>query len=901
MRRIEALALCKAACALCAAVLLAAGPAEAADSGIIEGVVLDREEDPLPGARIELVGTSLQTETDRRGAFTLERVEPGARKLRISYLGFETATTNVEVTAGETARLDVVLTSKSSLVDTMTVTAPYLEGQRKALNQQRTANNVVNIVAADQIGTFPDANSAEATQRIPGVSIERDQGQGRYVLIRGTEPRLNAMMVDGNRLPSPEGDVRNVALDVIGTELIESIEVHKVLTPEMDGDSIGGAVNLVMAEPPRDGELNVTAGIGQQDLDSRDNYTAEVSYGKYFDDRNFGLQLSGGFANDDRASDNFEVEYDELALEELELRDYEIERERLSLQGALQWDPSENTRYKLKATYNEFDDQERRRAKTNVVPDGEIERELKDRFESQDIYGASFEGEHLLRSSSRLDYTVGYYYAEEAEPDRVDSVFLQEGVTFDPNVTPESIDPDNIRANPLDEDFGAFVLDELVQEDNITTEDHIVAELNYERPFSSSRYVGKWKAGVKFRDKNKDRDQEVFVFESETDIFLDDVADPSYGFDTTIIDGRYTTGPFVDPEGARSFVDELGLEGEKDREEDTGDYDATETTSAAYGQAEVYLSDEWMLLTGARYEYTDTEYTSFEVNFDSEGDWLSTTPISGSDDYGIFMPHLHLRYSPDGNQNVRFAITRTFARPDFERLAPFRLINQEDNEIERGNPNLDPTISWNVDLLYERFFESVGLFSAGAFYKNLDDNIYIFRGEEPFDGDTFDVLTPLNGESASLWGVELAYQKRLSFLPGLGIYVNYTYTDSEADFPPAELGEPGREATLPGQSENLGNLALSYERGAFAARLAYNFHGKYIAEVGETAQEDIYYDDREQLDFRATYAVAQGFRLYLELNNLTDEPLRFYQGSENRPIQEEYYSYWGQVGVTYAF
>lgn len=883
-------------CAMLAAAALIAAPAAAAQTGSIEGVVLDKEENPLPGARVELTDSNLRTETDRRGVFRLRRLEPGKKTLKISYIGFEQVTAQVDVEAGEIASIDVVLTQQGGIVDTMTVTAPYLEGQRKALNQQRTANNFVNIVAADQIGTFPDANSAEATQRIPGVSIERDQGQGRYVLIRGTEPRLNAMMVDGDRLPSPEGDVRNVALDVIGSELIESIEVHKVLTPEMDGDSIGGAVNLIMSEPPRDREFNVTAGYGQQDLDSRDNYTGELSYGEYFEDRNFGVQLSAGFANDDRASDNFEVAYDERDLEELEFRDYEIERERLGLQGALQWDPSENTRYKFKATYNEFDDQEWRRAKISVVPDGEIERELKDRFESQSIYGTSFEGEHVLQSSSKLDYKIGYYYAEEEEPGRVDTLFLQEGVNFDPNVTPTSIDPDNIRANPLNEQFDQFLLDEQVHEDNITTEDHIVGELNYERPFSTSSYVGKWKAGVKFRDKNKDRDQEVFVFEPAGDVVLTDFADQSYGFGTTIIDGRYTTGPFADPGQARTLVDELGLTGERDLEEDTGDYDASEATSAAYGQAELYLNDKLMILTGARYEYTDTEYTGFEVV-----DGATKNRLTGSDDYGIFMPHFHVRYSPQADRNLRFAVTRTFARPDFERLTPFRIINQDDQEIERGNPNLDPTTSWNVDLIYERFFESVGVFSAGGFYKSIDDNIYIFNTDEEFDGDIFESLTPLNGETADLWGFEFAYQKRLNFVPGLGVYVNYTYTDSETEVPLGAPGGPVRDATLPGQSENLGNVALSYERGPFAARLAYNFHGKYIAEVGESAQEDIYYDDREQLDFRATYTVADGFRFYLELNNLTDEPLRFYQGSEDRPVQEEYYSYWGQLGVTYAF
>ena len=146
----------------------------------------------------------------------------------------------------------------------VTVTAPILEGQARALNQQQNAPNIMNVVSADQIGAFPDPNAAEAVQRVPGVSIQRDQGEGRYVLVRGTEARLNSMMIDGERIPSPEGDIRSVALDVIPADLLESIEVTKALTPDMDGDAIGGAVNLVTRQAPEKRRVFVDLGGGLQ-------------------------------------------------------------------------------------------------------------------------------------------------------------------------------------------------------------------------------------------------------------------------------------------------------------------------------------------------------------------------------------------------------------------------------------------------------------------------------------------------------------------------------------------------------------------------------------------------------------------------------------------------------------
>jgi TonB-dependent receptor len=232
---------------------------------------------------------------------------------------------------------------------------------------------------------------------------------------------------------------------------------------------------------------------------------------------------------------------------------------------------------------------------------------------------------------------------------------------------------------------------------------------------------------------------------------------------------------------------------------------------------------------------------------------------------------------------------------------PRRFINQEDREIELGNADLDPTTSWNLDLMYERFFSTLGLFSAGVFYKDLSDYIYLFNREDLYDGEVYDIIQPMNGESATVWGIELAYQDQFRRLPapfdGLGILANWTWTDSEAVFPDRE----GEKATLPGQSDTVGNLALSYEKAWFSGLLSLNFHGKYIDEVGETSAEDIYYDDHKQLDLSCKFIISPSWRLFLDLNNLTDEPLRYYEGSENRPIQEEYYSWWGTLGFTYSF
>src|SRR4030095_4685265 len=188
----------------------------------------------------------------------------------VSYLGRRDETVDVDVIAGSTRRLDVNM-GTNRFEESVTVPAELIrDAQARALNQQKTAANITNVVSADQIGSFPDGNAAETVQRIPGISITKDQGEGRYVNIRGTDPRLNSMMIDGERIPAPDPLLRQVALDVVPAEPLQAIEVSKTLTPDADADSIGGSVNLVMKQAPEKLRLLGRVGAGYNFL--QDSY-----------------------------------------------------------------------------------------------------------------------------------------------------------------------------------------------------------------------------------------------------------------------------------------------------------------------------------------------------------------------------------------------------------------------------------------------------------------------------------------------------------------------------------------------------------------------------------------------------------------------------------------------------
>lgn len=869
-------------------------------SGVVSGTVVDAQaKGALPGAPVQIEGTNLEGVSDRKGFFRIVGVPEGEHMLVVSYLGFESGRVPVRVATGTASVLEVQLRLKG-YQENVIVQAPLLEGQAKALNQQQNAAGIVNVVSSDQIGAFPDPNAAEAVQRVPGISIERDQGEGRYVLVRGTEARLNSMTINGERIPSPEGDIRSVALDVIPADLLESIEIAKTLTPDMDADAIGGTVNLVTAQAPERPRLYISAGGGYNSISEGGIGRGSALFAQRFADKKVGIVLSGSYLRTDRGSHNFEAAYKDGSLADLDERHYTVNRERWGLNGALDVRTGDGGQLVVRGIYNDYSDHEYRRRVRERVGNSRLERELKDRLETQKIAALSLSGRNFLSPAWSLDYAASWAHAEENQPEGFYSVFRQSKVSFAPNVSAGSIDPDDIQANPLNEDVSKYTLNQQSTQIKFTEDRDYVGSVNLARAFVGDGLRGLLKVGAKYRDKAKSRNDTTTIFKPTGNVFLADYTDPAFSPETTIIDGRYPMGPFISPAQGRSLVSTWGA-GAPDPSTDAADYDAGEKVAAGYALARLDLGDKLLLLPGVRVERTQVDYTANRILYDAKGNYVSTSPLSGSSSYTTVLPGLNLRLRPDAVSNLRAAVTRSLARPNYYDLAPYEVVLQQELSIERGNPDLRSTTSWNFDLMYERFLPSVGVFSVGGFHKRLTDYIYFFTAKEAVGSDTLETRQPRNGDAATLSGIEVALQDRLRFLPapfdGLGFYGNYTFADSHAEFP----GRVGDKASLPGQSRHLGNVALTYEKGGFSGRVALNFHGKYISEVGETAANDVYYDNHRQLDLAASQRVSGGLRLYVEVNNLTNEPLRYYEGVPDRPVQEEYYRWWGMVGLKWDF
>jgi TonB-dependent receptor len=893
----------------------------------------------MPGANVVVVGTDFGAATDRNGNYRIVSIPPGTYTVSVSYIGYEDFTAELTVEADITQ--DIALVHSYVELEEVEVSGIRV-GQSKALNQQKTADNIRNVIAEEQISSFPDVNSAEVLQRVPGVAIERDQGEGRYVIRRGTEARMNAMSINGEHIPQADGGRRAIAMDVVPADQLASIEVTKAITPDMDGDAIGGSVNLVTRSALDYNKriLKFSGGSGYNNLMGTIPFNGHVTYGDRFGaDGNIGAMISFSYSQNKLGSDNIEIEWggvdlgededgDEVpwALNTLELRDYAIQRNRLGFSANVDYALDKNNQFFVRFLYDKLDDNEQRRRmryrpdkgwyeSANQVHEAVIDKSLKDRWQNQTVFSLSAGGEHTF-SDLGLDYSVAYSYADEIEDNYFTSDFELDG---DVSMLLDPSDPDK----PLVSisgggDFvagdqfspGNYVLDALEIEDTKTTNTDITATLNATYPFMVGGNSVLAKVGGKILMKSKDRDESLTAYDWEGDDDLLLSAVEGSFIDDDFFDGTYEIGPTQGPSEVRDHYsdNEALYEGEIDMEAtDVADYEASENVIAFYGMATMNMGD-LRILAGFRDEMTKTEYTGYHVLYDEEGDWASTTEVTDDFDHNHFLPMVHLRYTLNPQTNIRAAFTSGIARPNYETLVPFRLIVTEDEEMEIGNPELVPTTAYNFDLLGEHYLPGIGIVAGGFFYKSLDKIIFEheYEWEEADQYEGWDVLQSIQGQKASLMGFEFNWQQQLTFLPapwdGLGIYANYTYTTSTSDISDELPDRAGSDdLPLPGQAGNVGNFAVSYQKFGITSRLSVNYNDGFLFVLAEEEEEDIYQLNHMQLDFSTSYQVTSGIEVYLQANNLTNAPLEYYMGSKDRPTQREFYSFWINAGLKLDF
>ncbi len=913
-----------------------------AAGGVIKGKIVDENGLAMPGATVVLTDlNNVGAVTDVSGEFVILDVPEGSHTVQITYIGYKDISQDVNVAVGASERLTINLEPGVLLDGDILVLGDRLKGQAKAINQQRTNDNITNVVAADQIGRFPDANVGDAMKRIPGITMQGDQGEARNIIIRGLAPQLNSVTLNGNRIPSAEGDNRNIQMDLIPADMIQTIQVNKAILPEMDGDAIGGSVNLVTRGASEGLRVSGSLAGSYNVVGETPGYNAGIVVSNRFLGGKLGAVLSGSIRKDVIGSDNVEAEW-EFEVEDFdseedievdpflavnEIRTYEVTRTRRSLSLNLDYKFNENHTLYVKSMYNWRDDWENRFRLTTEVDGAEFangidqapttwigvgERQTKGgldsdriknaRLEDQRVQAYSLNGVHWF-NNVQLTWNAAYSKAsEERLNERYANFETDEDYTLNMNASMmDTRKPLLIVNEPAYLEASNFVLDKFEEENQYTEEENYTGQIDLKLPLSVlSGQEGFLKFGGKYNTKSKMRDNnfaEYGLADGVDDLYLSDTETVNKTNGDFLGGSKYTAGDYYSEValGNVDFSDPSLDGGDEPFEYLPGNYKADESITAGYLQWTQALTSQWKVILGARFEHTDFEYTGNALDLDEE---LIGT-ISDSRSYDNFLPAVHLRYALNDDMIFRAAWTNSLARPNYYDLVPYVYIEDEE-DVFTGNPDLDPTTSMNFDLMAEYYFQSVGLVSIGAFYKDIDDFIYFSSTDNDLGGST---LTPQNSGSGSITGFEVAAQRQLDFLPGalkgIGVYVNYTYNSSNVNGVANEDGDVREGLDLPGTADHLFNASLSFENAKFIIRASVNYSSDYIDEVGDDAFFDRYYDEQLFIDVNASYAITKNWRIFAEANNLTNQPLRYYQGVESRTMQMEYYGPRYNLGVKF--
>ncbi|HEV2201749.1 MAG TPA: TonB-dependent receptor [Bryobacteraceae bacterium] len=919
-------------------------------NGTLTGTAKDSGGLALQGALVQLDPGGKRAVSDNQGQFRITDVAPGDYMVTVSYVGFAPFTKSVSVAAGQTANLDAQV-EVASVADQVLVTAERLQGEAEAINIERTADNIVQVLPARVITSLPNTNIADAVGRLPSVTLERDEGEGKYVQIRGTEPRLSNVTINGVHVPSPEAGVRNIKLDAVPSEIVDRIEVFKTLLPNQEGDAIGGSVNLVTKTPLERPTVDLGTQGGYTPIQGgRWLSNASATLGERFGkNKNLGILFGGTFDHNDRGIDDLEpsqaigtnpADGSKFAyINGEDLRTYQYNRSRYGWNLDLDYSFRPGSVIYFRGLYADFHDfgsvyvytpnsgaiVSHTGDQTTFDNTGNMVYREYIRRPDQGVYSYQGGGTHSLTSTVIIyDFAVsrGHNYTGQDFP----TTYFNgpSNVVFNLNES----NPQIPKLMPV----GTNIYDPTTYSLASTDLTHYRSvELDYEgsaslaRNYSTGKHFSTFEMGFLFRHAHKTEDENDQYYNPTGNFpmsqVLGNVTNPTYYGGPF---GPY--GPTTNYANIQSLVAsnlQTGFTPNISKDRITSDGATWGTTERVYAG---YLMDsisfgKLRLVGGLRIEGTGTDFNANQLNLSGSA-WVSTTPVTGNAGYVNLLPSLQATYLLGGNTNLRLSYSRGISRPNFSDIVPSVQAdpNTSPKSLTKGNPDLVATRANMYDILVEHYFQPLGILQGGFFYKALTDPIYptvsfVSASDPNFPG--YLVQQSINGPSAHIAGVEMAWQQRLSFLPGLlngiGVAANYSYTTSRVTFP------DGFSSTVPGgqgridhpslqrQAPNTWNLGLTYDKRRFSMRFAVSHNDENIYAYGYVHDPtnpngdkdpivglrgplaDQYLYAHTQVDVQGSYLMYKGLSLVVAGLNLTNEVFGFYTGSPIYPNQREFY------------
>ena len=780
---------------------------------------------------------------------------------------------------------------------------------RKALEIQEKADNIVSVISSDDIGALPDKNAAEALARLPGVSVQRDQGEGRYITVRGLGPDLNAITINGALVPSPEASRRAVALDVLPSGIIRTLEVIKTLRPDMDANSLGATVEvkaLTGFDLPQQ-VMSMNAGVSYDENIKKTSPNVGFLFADRLLDGKFGIAAGLSMEKREFGSDNLETggAWSNGRLSGLELRDYLPVRERQAFALNLDWRPNTESSYFMRSFISKFSDDEIRDrltvsnvsggALTEGVPaTARLERRLRQRKYTQEINSFLLGTEQHIQGW-KLEANIAQSTASDDTPDALNDARFRGTSNFnDISFTQTNLPKLNAPASAYDP--SKFALNALTVQTRFSDDKEHHARVDLGKTFDLGDWDAKLKFGLKTSQRNKKNDTDQFAFSSSTSAanYWGAGATSMSSFVGQEVDyplGRI--GSRLDPVALRARVAGANRAAARSTVESAiNDFSMDENIDAAYLQ-NGFHSENFSLLVGTRLERT---------KFDASGNKIVAglaTPNQSSRSYNNWLPTLQGRYDVDAKTSLRAAWTNAVVRANFSQLAPgVNLISNTEAQI--GNPLLNPMKASNLDFGIERRLQDDGSVSAYLFHKVIKNFTYTtnLAGTAPWTGYTT-AISYANGDKAKVHGLELGYSQSLRMLPApfnhLIFSANLSLSKSDASigrFDKASNSYKTRSIQLPGQSDRVGNLTLGYEDGAISTRLALNYKSPYLLEVGSdilAADQDRMVDTQKQVDFSLSYQINRRYQLVFEANNLNNEIYYVYLGTKALNAQYEQY------------
>lgn len=859
--------------------------------------------------------------------------------------------------SAEAAAQDPVQPPPAAEADEAIVVTGQRAQQERAIAVKREAIGIVDAVASDEIARLPDRNVAEAIERLPGVGVAYDQGEGRYVAVRGVSPELNNYTVNGVEIGNPDGTNRALPLDVISGQLLNRVEVVKAKTADLDGQGIGGSINLVTQTAFDFRErlsLVLNAQAGYQELNDEIPVRGDASLGLRFgSNEQFGLLVGASYSDRTFTSHGFFPDdwrpVDGAARgglpTNIKFSEYVLRRERTGGAGSFDFRPDDNHQFYVRGIYSNFvEDEYRQRYRldfaTNALvnssrfsfnPGGvtgtvtgtpnvgvgggagpERRQDLRLEQKAKSVLSLMAGGTSRF-GGARVDYVLARGHNEVWEPNRLWQFRCNPGtVDFDFS---EKI----YTAVPRTECAASQMNFRSYSEQFETGDEDIWqgrADVTWQLPsFGDGSFL---KGGAKYRSTDKSFDSGTTAYtrggSAATRFTLAqfDLAGRSLNIYPDNDDRPYFLAPTIGRDAIVAFTDSsltgpyfvLDVAGTTANAVEN-DVAIDEDVAAAYLLANLRFG-QVSVTPGLRFEQTESTVRGFRLEGGS-----TIVPVEESNSYGDWLPSAVVRFEPRRDVVLRAAYSRSLGRPNYSALSPGGTLEFEDGStpgtfegaFATGNPKLDPYRADNLDASAEWYFGRGGLLAVAAFGKWIANPIFNRTTTQTgvsFANRQFEILQttqPYNADDGRILGVEAAFQQQFSFLPGwlagFGIELNGTLVDSELTLP------DGRKTKFPGQSDVLYGAQLFYQSDRIEASVAFHNTGKHLIVAGEEPFEDQFNDDLRRLDAKLSIRATRNLTFFVEGQNLTDEPTRQFQW--DRPdwvIQNERYGRTYYAGIS---